>query len=126
MSYRTPRARALGLGVAHGGTRHWWAQRLTAVALVPLAILFVVPFARALGAGHEAAVALYRDPFHAIIAVLFLATAFRHLKLGLQVVIEDYVHGKAWRTGLLVANSLLTTFFAVAGIFSVLRIAFTG
>lgn len=125
MSFRTARARVTGLGAAHGGTHHWWTQRLSSVALIPLAILFVVPFAGAVGAGHEAVLALYGHPFHAIVAALFLAVTFHHLAQGLQVVIEDYVHDKGWRTGLLIANSLVCAAAGFAGVFAVLKIAFT-
>ena len=126
MTYRTPRALVSGLGSAGQGTHHWWTQRITAVALLPLAVLFAVPFARALGGGHDAVLALYAHPFHAIVAVLFIAVAFRHLGLGLQVVVEDYVHAKSWRTGLLVGNSMFCFAFGLAGVFAVLKIAFAG
>jgi len=126
MSFKTPRARVTGLGSAGGGTHHWWLQRLTSVALPPLAVLFVVPFARALGGSHEEVLALYRHPFHAIIAVLFIAVAFHHLMLGLQVVIEDYVHTKWRRTAMLIGNQMFCFLFGLAGVFAVLKIAFTG
>ena len=126
MGFRTARARALGLGTAQEGTGHWWQQRLTAVAMVPLSLFFVVPFARALGAGHEHVLALYGEPFHAIIAMLFLGVGFRHLAQGLQVVIEDYVAHTGWRVALLIANVMFCTAFALAGIFAVLKIALTG
>lgn len=126
MTYKTDRARVSGLGSAGHGTHHWWLQRITAVALLPLAVLFVVPFARALGGEHRDVLALYAHPFHAIVAVLFIAVAFRHLALGLQVVIEDYVQGKAWRTGLLMGNTLFCSAFGLAGVFAVLKIAFAG
>ena len=126
MTYRTPRARVSGLGSAGQGTHHWWLQRISALALLPLAVLFIVPFARALGGEHGAVLTLYAHPFHAIVAVLFIAVTFRHLALGLQVVIEDYVHAKAWRTGLLVGNTMFCFAFGLAGVFAVLKIAFTG
>ncbi|GIX13687.1 MAG: succinate dehydrogenase membrane anchor subunit [Paracoccaceae bacterium] len=123
MSFRTDRARVAGLGVARDGVGHWWAQRVTAVALVPLAVLFVIPFARALGAGREAVLATYAHPFNAIVAMLFIGTAFYHLKLGLQVIIEDYVHAKAPRAAALVANALGAWLFGLTGVFAVARIA---
>ena len=125
MAYRTDRQRVLGLGSANEGAEHWWSQRLTAVALVPLALLFLFPFARSLGADFETVRATYAHPFNAIVAILFLGVAFRHLQLGVQVVIEDYVHGSAARTGALLANTLLCWAFALAGIFAVAKIAFT-
>jgi len=126
MSYYTPRRRALGLGTAHGGTHHWWMQRLTSVALVPLTVAFVIPFAQALGAGHAEVTALYSNPFHALVAILFIAVTFHHLAQGLQVVIEDYVHHKGWRTGLLLANTLGCATFGIAGVFAILKLAFGG
>jgi succinate dehydrogenase / fumarate reductase membrane anchor subunit len=126
MGFRTARARVHGLGTGHGGTHHWWQQRLSSVALIPLTLLFVVPFARALGAGHAHVVALYANPFHALVAVLFLAVGFWHLAQGLQVVIEDYVQHKGWRAGLVMANLMFCAVFGLAGIFAVAKIALAG
>lgn len=126
MSFKTPRATVTGLGSAKEGVHHWWTQRVTAVALVPLTILFVPPFGQSLGESYEAALATYQNPFHAIIAVLFIAVAFRHMALGLQVVIEDYVSDKAVRTGALLANTLFCTLFAVTGILGVAKVFFGG
>jgi len=125
MSFRTDRARVSGLGSSGSGSHHWWSQRVTAVALVLLAPLFALPFARALGGAHADVLALYAHPFHAVVAVLFIAVAFRHLAQGLQVVIEDYVHGKALRTALLLGNTMFCAAFGLAGVFAVLKIAFT-
>jgi succinate dehydrogenase / fumarate reductase membrane anchor subunit len=125
MSYRTAKARVTGLGVAGHGVQHWWTQRVTSVALLPLGALWAVPFAQVLGEGHEAVLALYAQPFHAIVAALFLAVGFHHLMQGLQVVIEDYVHAKGWRTGLLLANALGCAALGFAGVFAILKIAFT-
>ena len=126
MTYLTPRARVSGLGAAGHSTHHWWLQRVTAVALLVLTPLFVVPFARALGGSHADVLALYAHPLNAIVAVLFIGVAFRHLALGLQVVVEDYVHGKGLRTALLLGNSMFCFAFGLAGVFAVLKIAFTG
>jgi succinate dehydrogenase / fumarate reductase membrane anchor subunit len=124
MDFRTDRQRVQGLGTAHEGVGHWWRQRVTAVALVPLAILFVFPFIRALGTDFETAREIYGHPFNAVVAVLLFIVGFMHLRLGLQVVIEDYVHDKPVRTALLVANTLLCGAFALTGIFAVAKIAF--
>ena len=126
MSYRTPRVMATGHGSAGAGSHHWWIQRVTAVALIPLAILAIFPFAGAVGADHDSVLELYRNPFNAIVMALFLATMFYHLMLGLQVVIEDYFHAKAWRMVLLLANQFFCAAFGFAGVFAVLKIAFTG
>ena len=126
MDYKTDRNRVLGLGAAHEGAAHWWSQRISSVALIPLTLLFLFPFANALGQGHAAVLALYHGWFHAFVAVLFLAVAFWHLSQGLQVVIEDYIPSKAPRTVLLLLNTLLNGAFAAAGIFAVAKIAFGG
>lgn len=121
----TPMSRVIGLGSAKDGVEHWWAQRLTSIALIPLTLLFVIPFAATVGEGFDAMRALYGHPFHAIVAILFLAVAFHHNRQGLQVVIEDYVHGKGARTTLLVLNALLNGLFAAIAIFAIAKIAFT-
>jgi len=126
MNFKTPRGLATGHGASRTGTHHWWTHRVTSVALVPLTILAVIPFANLLGAEHEQVLAAYRSPFNAIVAVLWLAVAFHHLMQGLQVVIEDYVHHKGWRTALLVGNQLFCVLFGFAGVFAVLKIAFSG
>lgn len=125
MAFRTPRARASGLGASGGGTHHWWQQRVSSVALVPLTILFVIPFVRALGQSHAEVLAIYASPFNALVAVLFIGVTFHHLMQGNQVVIEDYVQSKGWRTGLLLANTMFCTVFGLTGIFAVLKIALT-
>lgn len=125
MSFRTPRQYATGLGSGKSGTHHWWSMRISSVALIPLSILFAVPFAGALGGAHDQVLAIYANPFHAIIAVLFIAVSFHHLMQGLQTVIEDYIHAPAWRTGSLLANSMICAALGFAGVFAVLKIAFT-
>ncbi len=124
MGFKTDYARVHGTGAAGEGVGHWWSQRITSVALIPLTLLFIVPFGRALGEGHAAFVATYSNLWHALVAILFIIAAFRHLQLGLQVVIEDYVSAKEWRTGLLLANTLLTTAFAIAGVLAVASVLF--
>jgi len=126
MGYQTDRNRVSGLGTAHEGVKHWWHQRLTSIALVPLALLFLFPFGRILGHDHAAVLGLYRHTGHALVAVLFIGVGFLHLAQGLQVVIEDYVHGKTARTTLLILNTLICWLFAAAGILAVAKIAFSG
>ncbi|MCC6006378.1 MAG: succinate dehydrogenase, hydrophobic membrane anchor protein [Rhodobacteraceae bacterium] len=123
MRFLTDRKRAAGLGSAGDGVHHWWQQRVTAVALVPLALLFLFPFARALGSGHEAVLAAYGKPFNAIVAIAFFAAAFAHLRLGLQEVIVDYVSSHGMRAALLVVNTLACWLLGLAGIFAVVLIA---
>lgn len=125
MGYKTDYARVHGHGAAGEGIHHWWSQRITAVALIPLTLLFIFPFGRTLGGGYEAFVATYSNLWHALVAVLFIIAAFAHLQQGLQVVIEDYVSGKAARTAALLANTLLCWAFAVAGVLSVATVLFS-
>jgi len=124
MSYKTDFKSATGLGSAKDGTQHWISQRLTAIALFPLGLLFLYPFAASLGSGYEAVIARYSDPFNALVAIGFILVAFRHLRLGLQIVIEDYVSTSRNRTASLIANALIWRAFAVAGAFAVAKIAF--
>jgi len=126
MDYRTDRSRVTGLGAAKEGVGHWWSQRLSSVALVPLALLFVFPFAGALGGGFEEVRAVYQNPFNAIVAILFIGVALHHHMQGLQVVIEDYIHGKAARTAALIANTLICWALGLSGVFAVAKIAFAG
>ncbi len=124
MSYKTAYARAHGHGAAGEGVHHWWSQRMTSVALIPLTPLFIFPFARVLGGGHDAFVATYSNLWHALVAVLFIIATFAHLQQGLQTVIEDYVHSKAARTGALLANTLLCWAVGAAGVLSVAAVLF--
>jgi succinate dehydrogenase / fumarate reductase, membrane anchor subunit len=125
MQFRTDRQRVQGLGTAHDGTGHWWSQRLTSIALVPLTLFFLFPFARNLGQSFDTVRAAYAQPFNAVVAILFLAVGFYHLQHGIQEVILDYVHDKPLRTAAILLNTLLTWAFALTGIFAVARIAFT-
>lgn len=124
MGYKTDFSRVQGLGAAGDGVHHWWLQRITSVALIPLTILFVIPFARALGGGYEAMIATYSTFGHALVAVLFFLVGFWHLAMGLQTVIEDYVPNKPTRVVLLLGNTLFNGTLAVAGILAVATILF--
>ena len=120
---RSPLGRAIGLGSAKEGVNHWWAQRITAVALVPLVLWLVVSIIVLAGADRAALVAWLHNPMAAVLLVLLLVAVFHHTALGLQVVIEDYVHGEGTKLGLIVAMRLLCIVFAVRGIFAVLKLA---
>ena len=126
MSYRTDQQRVQGLGSAKEGVGHWWSQRVTSIALVPLTLLFIFPFARNLGHDYGAVRAVYAQPFNAIIALLLIVTTFLHLCQGLQVVIEDYVASKPARTALILINTLFCWAMGLIGVFAVARIAFAG
>ena len=124
MSYRTDRQRVRGLGTAHEGTGHWWSQRLSSIALIPLTLCFIFPFAQNLGQNFETVRATYATPLNAIVAILFLLVGFLHLQQGVQVVVEDYVQDKPLRTAALLANTLICWALALTGAFAVAKIAF--
>ncbi|MCA8868152.1 MAG: succinate dehydrogenase, hydrophobic membrane anchor protein [Rhodobacteraceae bacterium] len=123
MNYKTEYKAVAGLGSAKDGTGHFISQRLSAIALIALGPLFLFPFVNALGEGHQAVLETYRHPFNALIAAGLMIVGFRHLRLGVQVVIEDYVHGERRKLVLMVLNALIWRGFAVAGVFAVAKIA---
>jgi succinate dehydrogenase / fumarate reductase membrane anchor subunit len=114
------------LGSAKEGVAHWWAQRLTAVALIPLSIWFVAALIALTGADRGVLVAWLHAPFPAIVTILLLGTGFYHMALGLQVVIEDYIHTEWLKIAAIALNKFVAFVLAIAGIFAVLRIAFQG
>ena len=123
---RSPLGRALGLGSAKEGVEHWWVQRVTAVALVPLTLWFVAALVAHLGADHAAAVAWLRSPLTAVAMILLVLATFVHMALGLQVVIEDYVHHEATKIASLVLVRFACWALGAAALFAVLRVAFGG
>jgi succinate dehydrogenase / fumarate reductase membrane anchor subunit len=125
MSYLTNRKRAEGMGSARDGVEHFWQMKVTSVALALLTPLFVFQFGRLLGQDHATVVAAFQSPYFSLVTVLMLAVGFYHLKIGLQVVIEDYIHG-AGRIPALLANTFFCYAAAAAGIFAVARMAFAG
>jgi succinate dehydrogenase / fumarate reductase membrane anchor subunit len=126
MSLRTPLARAKGLGSAKEGVSHWWAQRVTAIALVPLALWFVMSVIGLVGADYGTVSEWLQAPVQSALMVLFLVALFYHAQLGLQVVVEDYVHTEGAKTGLLLGLKFLLVFLAAVAVLSVLRVAFGG
>jgi succinate dehydrogenase / fumarate reductase membrane anchor subunit len=120
---RSPLGRAVGLGSAKEGVEHWWLQRITAVALVPLSLWFVIAIIRLVGADVDSVRDWVGNPLSAIGLVLLVIATFYHASLGLQVVIEDYVHAELTKLGLVVVIRLGCFAFAVAGIFAVVGMA---
>ncbi len=120
---RSPLGQAQGLGSAKEGVAHWWWQRATAVALVPLALWFVIALIGHLGAGVEAVRLWIGRPLPAILMILMLVAVFAHSALGIEVVFEDYVETPLLRQGLLILLRLAAVALSLAGIFAVLRIA---
>lgn len=123
MPMRSPLGRAIGLGSAKEGVTHWWRQRVSALALVPLTVWFVIAVIGLAGADHATFVAWVRNPMTAIFLILLLIATFYHAALGLQVVIEDYVEREWARLASLLVMWLLCVLFAVRGIFAVLKLS---
>lgn len=117
-------ARGHEAGSARSGTGHWWAQRVTAVALVPLSLWFVASMVSLTGADHGTVTAWLARPTTAILMVLTLAVTFYHTLLGLEVVIDDYVHAPGARLPALLLVRFACVVLGLAGAFAVLRIAF--
>ena len=126
MNLRSPLGRVRGLGSAKEGTAHWWAQRLTAVALVPLALWFAASVAAMTGAEHAAVVQWLGNPIVTIVMILLIVATFHHAQLGMQVVLEDYVHTEWLKIASIVIVKFAAVVLAVAALFSVLKIAFGG
>lgn len=120
---RHPMKLARGLGSAKHGADHWWVQRVTAAALIALGLWFLVTVLSLLHADYATAKAAVAKPWNALLLILFVVTAFWHAVLGLQVVIEDYVHTRWKEVVLLVAIKFLAVLGALAGVLAVLRIA---
>jgi len=126
MSMRSPLAVARGFGSAKTGSEHWWVQRLTAVALIPLTLWLVFSLTALVGADHATLVAWLSSPFRLALLILFLLVMFHHAALGLQVVIEDYVQHENIRLAVLVATKLVLWLLAAVAVLSALRTAFSG
>jgi succinate dehydrogenase / fumarate reductase membrane anchor subunit len=122
---RSPLAHAMGLGSAREGVEHWWMERVSAVALVPLTMWFVAAIIAHTGSDYASFIAWLRTPLVSTLMILLLIALFYHTALGLQVVIEDYVHSGA-KFAALVAVGLGCFALAAAGIVAALRIAFGG
>jgi len=125
MSYRSPLGRARGLGSAKQGTHHFWIQRVTALALIPLVLWFVYSIAQLPSADYEAVRWWVHAPSVAVALVLFVSCVLYHSLLGVQVVIEDYVAGEGAKITALLLSKFVHVVAAVAGIFAVLKIALT-
>ena len=122
---RTPLSRVRGLGSAKDGTQHFWHQRLTAMALIPLVLYFLFIIVQVNGQGYDFVVACLSKPSVSILMLLFVGAGLYHMKLGMQVVIEDYVHG-GWGKTLLVLNTFFCLGLAVACAFAILKLGFGG
>jgi succinate dehydrogenase / fumarate reductase membrane anchor subunit len=124
MSLRSPLGKVLGAGSAKQGVHHWWMQRLTSVALVPLSIWFVVSLLSLPSFDHATVVAWMGQSWTALLLIFFVLVATWHSQLGVRVVVEDYVHGAGARTVTLVSVIFAHTLIGAAGVFAVLKVAF--
>jgi len=126
MGLQHPLGRVRGLGSAKAGSHHWWSQRVTAIALVPLTLWFVYSALTLAGSDYASGVKWLAQPTNGIFMVLLVIATFHHLQLGLQVVIEDYVHHEAVKLMALVVMKLSSIGFAVAATFSIIKVSFGG
>jgi succinate dehydrogenase / fumarate reductase, membrane anchor subunit len=123
-SMRTEKSKVSGLGSARSGTDHFFRQRVTALANVPLAIAFIIIIAGLQGADHARMLSVMSHPLVAILLLLFVVSGIVHMRLGMQVIIEDYVHGEGTKIALLIANTFFAIGIGTASVFSILKMAF--
>ncbi|NNG05801.1 MAG: succinate dehydrogenase, hydrophobic membrane anchor protein [Inquilinus sp.] len=126
MGLRTPLSRARGLGSAKDGTHHWWIQRITAIALVPLSLWFVASMVGLAGADHAAVTAWLAHPAVAVLMVLLVAATLHHAQLGLQTMYEDYIHLHWLKIVADLTTKMASLALGVAAAFAVLKIALGG
>jgi succinate dehydrogenase membrane anchor subunit len=122
--HRTPLARVRGLGSAKTGTAHFWHQRLTAVANVPLTIAFVLIVLALLGRNHAAAQQILASPLVAIVMLLFIGSITYHMRIGMQVIIEDYVHEETAKLALIMLNTFFAVAVALASVYAIFKLSF--
>jgi succinate dehydrogenase / fumarate reductase membrane anchor subunit len=125
-SYRTPLARARGLGAAKHGVNHWIGERVTAIALVPLTLWAAFGVLRLAAGDYGFAVAWIGDPLNATLMVLTLAISFWHMHAGLRVVVEDYIEVALTRSALLILNLFVCGLAGALAVFSILKVALGG
>jgi succinate dehydrogenase / fumarate reductase, membrane anchor subunit len=123
---RTPLSRARGLGSARQGVHHWWAQRVTAVALIPLVTWFAISLIMLSGADYAVVRAWIGSPVVMVLLTLTIVIGLHHGQLGMQEVVEDYVHSEGLKLALIVLLRFTAVFFGLAAIVAILRIGFGG
>ena len=121
---RTPLARVRGFGSAKSGTEHFWRQRVTAVANIPLTIAAVIILITLLGRNQAAVAQILGSPTIAIIMLLFIASITIHMRIGMAVVIEDYVHDETAKIAALAANTFFTIIVGLSAAFGILKLSF--
>jgi succinate dehydrogenase / fumarate reductase membrane anchor subunit len=123
VSMRTPLARVKGLGASGHGVEHWWLHRMTAVSNIPLIIAFVIIVAALAGSSYQDAIAIISHPLVAIILILAVISVTNHMRLGMQIVIEDYVHAKELKIAAIIANNFYAVIIAVACLYAILKVS---
>ena len=123
---RTPISRVRHLGSAKNGTHHWWIQRLTAIALVPLTIWFVISIVQLAGADHATVRSWLAKPYSMVMLILTMVMTFHHGQLGLQVVIEDYIHVEWQKITAIIVVKFAAIVLGLTGIIAVLRVGLGG
>jgi succinate dehydrogenase / fumarate reductase membrane anchor subunit len=121
---KTPFARVRGLGTAHSGTEHFWMQRLTGIANLPLIIAFLVVIVSLAGSSQASVIARLSNPFIAMILLAALISVLLHMRIGMQVIIEDYVHTELRKIALLMINTFFTLAIGIAATYAILKINF--
>ena len=125
-SLRSPLGAVSGLGSAKGGVHHWWLQRLTSIALVPLSIWFTVSILALPSMDRVTVIAWMAQTWTALLLIVLVLVATYHSQLGVRVVVEDYIHTAGMKTLTLVILTFVHTLLAVAGVFAILKVAFGG
>jgi succinate dehydrogenase / fumarate reductase membrane anchor subunit len=126
MAMITPLRRVRHFGAAHHGTAHFWRQRLTAAANLPLTIAFLILVATLIGRPYAEVVATLHSPFVALLLILMVVSISVHMRIGMQVIIEDYVHDEGLKIVALIANTFFAVAVAAVALFAILKLAFGG
>ena len=121
---RTPLSRVKGLGAAHHGVEHWWMHRVTAMSNIPLIVAFVIIVASLAGRSYTDAIRILSNPLVALLLILCVISVTNHMRLGMQIVIEDYVHDRGLKIAAVIANNFFAAVIAAACLFSILKISF--
>lgn len=121
---RSPIGRARGLGTAHHGVHHWWMQRVSSVALIPLSAFFLFNLKHLINPNYMELITFLGQPHVTIALILFIITAFYHAMLGIQVIVEDYIHHKGAKVVILAFNQLFFLALGIAALYAVITIGF--